>query len=211
MTVNLGDHSSVRRRLTILRAANPPEAGKPMTTALRLTCTTFAFAILVLAFASREAHAQAMPNPYGPINLEVARKVADAAIAEGRKNGWNVAAAVVDSAGDLVFFERMDNTQSASMVIAQEKARTAARFKRPSKSLEDALAGGRQAILGIPGATPVEGGIPLVVDGKIVGAVGVSGATSPQDAQCSQAGVDSLGKQPGAPVAKPPTPAPPKK
>jgi len=179
-----------------------------MKTSLRVTIV---FAILVLTFASRSAHAQAMPNPYGPINLEVARKVADAAIAEGKKNGWNIAAAVVDSAGDLVFFERMDNTQSASMIISQEKARTAARFKRPSKSLEDALAGGRQAILGIPGATPVEGGIPLVIDGKIVGAVGVSGAKSSEDAQCSQAGVDSLGKQPGAPAAKPPTPAPPKK
>ena len=182
-----------------------------MKTALRLTCITVV-AILFLTVASRAAHAQAMPNPYGPINLEVARKVADAAIAEGKKNGWNVAAAVVDSAGDLVFFERLDNTQSASMIIAQEKARTAARFKRPSKSLEDALAGGRQAILGIPGATPVEGGIPLVIEGKIVGAVGVSGATSAQDAQCSQAGVDSLGKQPAPPAAKPPAPpAPPKK
>ena len=157
-----------------------------MKTSLRVTVV---FAILVLSFASRSAHAQAMPNPYGPISLEVARKVADAAIAEGRKNGWNVAAAVVDSAGDLVFFERMDNTQSASMIIAQEKARTAARFKRPSKSLEDALAGGRQAILGIPGATPVEGGIPLVIDGKIVGAIGVSGAKSSEDAQIGRAHV----------------------
>ena len=181
-----------------------------MKTALRLTCTTAVFAIVALTLASRDAHAQAMPNPYGPISLDVARKVADAAIAEGKKNGWNVAAAVVDSAGDLVFFERLDNTQSASMIIAQEKARTAARFKRPTKSLEEALAT-RPAILGIPGATPVEGGIPLVIDGKIVGAVGVSGAKSSEDAQCSQAGVDSLGKQPGAPVAKPPTPAPPKK
>jgi len=171
---------------------------------------TVLFAVLALTFAARSAHAQ-MPNPYGQINLEVARKVADAAIAEGKKNGWTVAAAVVDTGGDLVFFERMDNTQSASMVIAQEKARTAARFKRPSKALEDALAGGRQAVLGIPGATPVEGGIPLVIDGKIVGAIGVSGSTSPQDAQCAQAGVDTLGKQPAMPGAKPPAPAPPKK
>jgi len=175
-----------------------------MKTSLRVTIV---FAILFVTFAARHAHAQAMPNPYGQISLEVARKVADAAIAEGRKNGWNVAAAVVDTAGDLVFFERMDNTQSASMVIAQEKARTAARFKRPTKALEEALAT-RPAILGLPGATPVEGGIPLVIDGKIVGAVGVSGAKSSEDAQCSQAGVDSLGKQPGAPAAKPPTPAP---
>lgn len=182
-----------------------------MKTTLRLTCTTAVFAILFLTLASRDARAQAMPNPYGAISLEVARKVADAAIAEGKKNGWNVAAAVVDSAGDLVFFERLDNTQSASMIIAQEKARTAARFKRPTKSLEDALAGGRQAILGIPGATPVEGGIPLVIDGKIVGAVGVSGATSQQDAQCSQAGADTLGKQPAPPAAKQPATTPPPK
>jgi uncharacterized protein GlcG (DUF336 family) len=178
-----------------------------MKTYLRMTIV---FAVLFVGFASRSAHAQ-MPNPYGPINVDVARKVADAAIAEGKKNGWNVAAAVVDSAGDLVFFERLDNTQSASIIIAQEKARTAARFKRPSKALEDALAGGRQAVLGIPGATPVEGGIPLVIDGKIVGALGVSGATSPQDGQCAQAGVDTLGKQPAPPPAKQPAPPPTKK
>jgi uncharacterized protein GlcG (DUF336 family) len=178
-----------------------------MKTSLRMTVV---FAVVVGSFAARNAHAQ-MPNPYGQINVEIARKVADAAIAEGKKNGWNVAAAVVDSAGELVFFERLDNTQSASIVIAQEKARTAAKFKRPSKAMEDALAGGRMAVLGIPGATPVEGGIPLVIDGKIVGAIGVSGATSPQDGQCAQAGVDTLGKQPAPPAARPPTPAPPRK
>jgi glc operon protein GlcG len=178
-----------------------------MKTSLRVTVV---FAVLVLTLAARSAHAQ-MPNPYGLISMEVARKVADAAIAEGKKNGWNVAAAVVDSAGELVFFERMDNTQSASIVIAQEKARTAAKFKRPSKALEDALVGGRQAILALPGATPLEGGIPLVIDGKIVGAIGVSGVTSPQDGQCAQAGADTLGKQPAPPAAKPPTPAPPRK
>lgn len=169
-----------------------------------------ACAVLLVCFLSRNAHAQ-MPNPYGlPVSVDVARKAADAAIAEGKKNGWNVAAAVVDPAGELVFFERMDNTQSASVVIAQEKARTAAMFKRPSKALEEALAGGRMAILKLPGATPVEGGIPLLIDGKIVGAVGVSGATSPQDGQCAAAGIEAVGgKQPVLPVGtKPPTPAP---
>ncbi len=175
-----------------------------MKTSLRVTVV---FAVLFLTFAARSAHAQ-MPNPYGQISLEVARKVADAAIAEGKKNGWNVAAAVVDPAGELVFFERMDNTQSASIVIAQEKARTAAKFKRPSKALEDALAGGRQAILALPGATPVEGGIPLIIDGKIVGAIGVSGVTSPQDGQCAQAGADTLGKQPAPPPARQAAPPP---
>jgi glc operon protein GlcG len=166
---------------------------------------------VLFAMAPRDAHAQ-LPNGYGsPIPVETARKVAAAAIAEAKKNGWTVAAAILDTGGDLVFFERMDNTQVASTIVAQEKARTAVRFKRPSKAFEDALNGGRQAILSLPGVTPIEGGIPLVIDGKIVGAIGVSGATSPQDAQCAQMGADTLGKQPTMPPppAKPPTPAPP--
>jgi glc operon protein GlcG len=168
---------------------------------------------VLFAMAPRDAHAQ-LPNPYGSaIPVEAARKVADAALAEARKNGWTVAAAIVDTAGDLVFYEKMDNTQVGSAIVSQEKARTAARFKRPSKAFEDALIGGRQAILSLPGVTPIEGGIPLVIDGKIVGAVGVSGATSPQDAQCAAAGAEMLGKQPAMPPppAKPPTPAPPPK
>ena len=139
------------------------------------------------------------PAPQAPgygasINLETARKVATAAAAEGRKNGWTVAVAIVDTAGDLVYFERMDDTQVASSHIAQEKARTAVRFKRPSKAFEDALTSGRLAVLGLSGVTPLEGGIPLLVDGKIVGAVGVSGVTSPQDGVCAQAGVDALAR-----------------
>jgi len=157
---------------------------------------------LVCLGVSRSAHAQ-LPNGYGAaISVETARKVAAAAIAEGKKNGWTVAAAVVDTAGDLVFFERMDGTQAGSTVISQEKARTAARFKRPTKAFEDAIAGGRQAILGLPGVTPLEGGVPLLLDGKIVGAIGVSGATSPQDGVCAQAGADTLGKAPAPPPAK---------
>jgi glc operon protein GlcG len=151
---------------------------------------------------SRSAHAQ-LPNGYGAaISVETARKVAAAAIAEGKKNGWTVAAAIVDTAGDLVFFERMDGTQAGSTVVSQEKARTAARFKRPTKAFEDAVAGGRQVILGLPGVTPLEGGIPLVIEGKIVGAIGVSGATSPQDGVCAQAGADTLGKPPAPPPAR---------
>ena len=164
---------------------------------------------------ARTANAQ-LPNAYGPISVETARKLAATATAEGKKNGWNVAVAIVDSAGDLVFFERMDNTQAASTIVAQEKARTAARFKRPTKAFEDAIAGGRQAILGLPGATPLEGGLPLVIEGKVVGAIGVSGATSPQDGVCAQAAADTLGKQPGPPApatppAPPATPKPPVK
>src|SRR5262249_45124839 len=139
---------------------------------------TIVLGVALCSLVSPSAKAQ-LPNGYGlSISVDVARKVADAALAEGKKNGWNVAAAIVDTAGDLVFFERMDNTQAASTIVAQEKARTAARFKRPTKAFEDALAGGRQAILGLPGVTPLEGGVPLVVEGKIIGAIGVSGATS---------------------------------
>jgi glc operon protein GlcG len=167
------------------------------------------FGGVLAALVPPSAQAQ-LPNDYGPqVGVETARKVAAAAIAEGKKNGWHVAAAVVDTAGDLVFFERMDNTQAGSTIVSQEKARTAARFKRPSKAFEDAVAGGRQVILSLPGVTPIEGGIPLVFEGKIIGAIGVSGATSPQDAQCAMAGAETLGKQPAMPA--PPTPKPPVK
>src|SRR4051794_27173677 len=117
------------------------------------------------------------PTPQAPgygasINLETARKAAAAAAAEARKNGWTVAVAIAAPAGDLLYFERADDTQVASAQVAQDKARTAVRFKRPSKAFEEALHGGRTAILGMTGVTPLEGGLPLLVDGKIVGAIG---------------------------------------
>lgn len=134
-----------------------------------------------------------LPNPYGPaVDLEAARHVARAAVAHAAANGWTVAVAVVDTAGDLVCFERMDETQVGSIQVALDKARCAVRFKRPTKEWEDALAGGRNAVLGIPGVLPVEGGIPLLdADGGIVGAVGVSGALPPQDSRCAEAAVDA--------------------
>jgi uncharacterized protein GlcG (DUF336 family) len=140
------------------------------------------------------SHAQ-MRVPYSnALTLDIAKKCLAAAEAESRKNGWNMAIAVVDTGGHLVAFQRMDNTQIASVRIAIEKARTANNFRRPSKALEDALAGGRQAILGIPGATPLEGGIPLMTDGKIMGAVGVSGELAVQDGQVAKVCVDNLAK-----------------
>ncbi|HMK72572.1 MAG TPA: heme-binding protein [Myxococcaceae bacterium] len=152
------------------------------------------FAVVTLLLLASPAGAQQMSNPYGaPIGVETARKLAQAAIAEGKKNGWAVAAAVVDPGGTLVYFERIDGTQSGSSEVAQAKARSAAAFKRPTKAFEEAVAGGRTAVLGLPGAIPLEGGIPLVVDGKIVGAIGVSGATSQQDGVCAKAGADLLG------------------
>ena len=135
-----------------------------------------------------------VPQPYGaPLALDAAKKIAAPALAEAARNNWAMAVAVVDGAGDLVYFERMDATQAGSVVVAIDKARSAARFKRPTKAFQDVLAAGGDGwrVLGLQGAVPVEGGIPIVIDGKIVGAIGVSGGTSPQDGQCARAGVDA--------------------
>src|SRR5580704_508121 len=136
-----------------------------------------------------------MPNPLGgPVTLESARKAAAPALAEAEKNHWNVAVAVVDTGGNLVYYLKMDNTQIGSANVAIEKARTAALFKRPTKAFQDVLAAGGDGlrILTLKEVVAVEGGIPLVMDGKIVGAIGVSGAASSQDAQCAKAGADIL-------------------
>jgi len=136
-----------------------------------------------------------MPNPYGlSISLENAKKATMPALAEAIKNNWSMAVAIVDPAGNLVYYEKMDNTQLGSANVAIDKARSAALFKRPTKAFQDALAAGGEGlrILRLQGATPVEGGIPLVSDGKIVGAIGVSGGTSAQDGQCAKASADAF-------------------
>jgi glc operon protein GlcG len=148
--------------------------------------------LTVLAFAccATVASAQQMSNPYGaPVTLDAAKKIAAPALAEARKNNWTMAVAIVDTAGDLVYFERMDNTQLGSINTAILKARSAVRFKRPTRVFQDMVASGGEGLraLGLEGAMVVEGGIPLVVDGKIVGAVGASGGTSAQDGQCAKA------------------------
>jgi uncharacterized protein GlcG (DUF336 family) len=123
------------------------------------------------------------------LTLEVAKQIAAAAQEEARKNNWNMVICLVDDGAHLVYLERMDNTQVGSVTIAQEKAATAIRFRRPSKALEEAVAGGRLVVMKMPGALPVEGGLPIVVDGQFIGAIGVSGATSPQDGQVAAAGL----------------------
>jgi glc operon protein GlcG len=128
------------------------------------------------------------------LTLDAAKQIASAAETEARKNAWNVVIAVLDDGANLIYLQRMDETQIGSVEVALEKARTAVKFKRPSKALEDALAGGRQAILKLPGATPVEGGLPLMLDGKLIGAIGVSGVQSNQDGQIAKAGADAFGK-----------------
>ena len=153
-----------------------------------------AVAVSLVASCGTAAFAQ-LPNPYGmSIGAEVAKKAATAALAEARKNNWTMAAAIVDTAGDLVYFEKVDGTQAASTDIAVDKARSAVRFKRPTKALQDVLAAGGEGLrmLALQGAVPVEGGLPLVIDGKIVGAIGASGGTSEQDGQSAKAGADSV-------------------
>jgi glc operon protein GlcG len=133
--------------------------------------------------------------PYGlPVPLETAKQAAAPALAEARKNNWTMAVAIVDTAGNLVYFEKMDGTQTGSVAVAIDKARSAALFKRPTKAFQDTLAAGGEGlrVLGLQGAVPVEGGIPLVMDGKFVGAIGISGGTSPQDGQCAKAGADTV-------------------
>ena len=126
------------------------------------------------------------------LTLDGAKKVAAAAETEARKNNWNVVIAVVDDGGHLVYLQRTDGTQTGSIDVAIQKARTAQAFKRSTKVFEDAIAGGRNAILALPGALPLEGGLPIVVGGQVVGAIGVSGVKSTEDGQIAKAGADSL-------------------
>jgi glc operon protein GlcG len=126
------------------------------------------------------------------LTLDGAKKAAAAAEAEAVKNGWNVVIAIVDDGGNLLYLQRLDGTQASSAETATRKARTSALFKRPTKALEDAVAGGRVALLSLPNVTPLEGGVPLVYKGEIIGAIGVSGATSQQDAQVAKVGADTL-------------------
>jgi uncharacterized protein GlcG (DUF336 family) len=152
----------------------------------------FAATLLLLA-AAGSAHGQTMS--YGtPISVDMAKQLAAPALAEARKNQWKMAIAIVDPAGDLVYFEKMDDTQVGSVEVSQAKARSAARFKRPTKAFQDALAAGGEGlrILALDGAIPVDGGVPIVVGGKIVGAVGVSGGTSAQDGQVAAAGLAAI-------------------
>jgi uncharacterized protein GlcG (DUF336 family) len=140
-------------------------------------------------------HAQQQLILYGsPIPLEKAKQVAAVALAEAQKSGWPMAISIVDTAGDLVFFEKMDGTQLGSIQVSQEKARSAVFYKRPTKAYEDALVAGGIGlrVLKLPGAMPVEGGIPLIENGKIIGAIGVSGGQSAQDGQCATAAASTV-------------------
>lgn len=150
------------------------------------------FATIALVLFTCAAGAQQRPSYGGQITLDNAKAIAAGAIAEAKKNSWNVAVAIVDNHGMLIYYEMLDDTQTSSATIALEKARTAATFRRPSKVFEDVIGKGRVAVLGLPGVTPVQGGLPIVVGGKIIGGVGVSGVNSDQDEQVAQAGLNAI-------------------
>ncbi|MGQ0577367.1 MAG: GlcG/HbpS family heme-binding protein [Betaproteobacteria bacterium] len=129
---------------------------------------------------------------HAALSLEDAKRVAAAARAEAKKNGWAVVIAVVDDGGHLMYLERMDGTQKASSRIAEAKGRTAILFKRPTKAIEDNVLEGRTVMMGLPGAVPLEGGMPLVKDGQFIGGIGVSGVQSFQDGIVARAGAAAL-------------------
>jgi glc operon protein GlcG len=128
------------------------------------------------------------------LTLEAAKQIAAAAEKEAAGSKLTMVIAILDDGGNLIYLERMNETQIGSIEVAQQKARSAVSFKRPTKVFEDAVVGGRNAILKLPGAIPVEGGLPLTVDGKIIGAIGCSGGTSQQDGVVAKAGADALAK-----------------
>jgi uncharacterized protein GlcG (DUF336 family) len=160
--------------------------------AARIAIRFTSFSLLIVLFG---AHAQQMSNPYGePIQIENAKKAAAAAISEAEKNHLHMAIAVVDPGGELVYLEKMDNTQTASVQIAADKARSAVLYRRATKYFEDQVAAGGVGLrfMDMRGAVPIDGGFPLLLNGKIVGAIGVSGGTNTQDGQCGLAGASVL-------------------
>ena len=154
----------------------------------RMLASTVLFGLLL---SGATALAQLPTKPV--LTLEAAKKLAAAAEEEAVKNKWNMVIAIVDDGGNLLYLQRLDGTQTGSIDVALQKAKTAVHFKRPSKALEDAVTGGRTVVLAL-GAMPIEGGLPLMVDDKLIGAIGVSGATAQQDGQVAKAGADALAK-----------------
>lgn len=150
--------------------------------------------VLALTIGTGATAAQQLPTRR-TLTLEAARRMAAAAEAEARKNNWNVAIAVVDDGGSLMLFHRLDGTKLVAIDIAIRKARTAVYFQGETKALEEEVTkGGRTALLPIDGFMPLEGGVPLMVEGKLVGAIGVSGVAGDQDGQCAKAGAAALGR-----------------
>jgi glc operon protein GlcG len=173
--------------------AGAKEEASQMIRMLALAC---AFALSAAAALAQDVESTQLP-PYGPaITLDQAKRVMAAAELEAAENSWQVAITILDSGGNLVMFHKFDNAQLSAVSVSEGKAQTALQFKRPSKDLDDAIARGGPGnrLLALKAITPIEGGLPIVVDGKIVGSIGVSGAISAQDSQVAKAGVEALAK-----------------
>jgi uncharacterized protein GlcG (DUF336 family) len=168
-----------------------------MRIAVLMTVASIAGLLLgVCAQAQQPVGVPSAPPPdYGPpVNNEQAKTAADAAVAEAKKNNWHMAITVVGPEGELIYFEKMDGTQSSSAALAQAKARTSALFRRPSKAFADQFAAGNTGFMTFPdGARPIasEGGMPLILNGKLAGAIGVSGGTAQQDSVAATAGANA--------------------
>ena len=156
-----------------------------MTLVHALAAASLTLAIAATAFSQPLATKRAL-------TLETAKKIAAAAEAEALKNKWTMYITIVDDSGTPLYIERIDDTQLGSFQVSIDKARSAVLFKRPTKAFEDQVAGGRTVVLKLPGALPVEGGVPLMADGKVIGGIGVSGGTSAQDGQVAQVAVAAL-------------------
>jgi glc operon protein GlcG len=156
-----------------------------------------AIGVVVLTFSamsSAMSSAQQLPTRR-TLTLDAAKRMADAALTEARKNNWLVAVSVVDDGGNLILFQRMDGAKLIAIDISMRKAKTAVYFQGETKALEEEITkGGRTALLPIEGFMPLQGGFPLMVEGKLVGGIGVSGVTGEQDAQCAAAGLAALAK-----------------
>jgi glc operon protein GlcG len=157
-----------------------------------LNLKTFAAMLVISTLAGLSFPAAAQLAEKKVLTLEAAKQLAAAAEAEAIKNKWTVVIAVVDDGGHLIYLQRLNGTQTGSIDVAIKKAQTAASFKRPTKVFEDAIAGGRNAIIALHGALPLEGGVPIMVDGQVIGAIGVSGVTAQQDGQVAKAGTDAI-------------------
>ena len=148
--------------------------------------------VLALALFAVSVSAQQRPGYGTPITIDQAKKIAAGVVAECQSNKWNVAVAIVDTHGSLVYFERMEDTQTASMDIAIMKAKAAATYRRPTRVFADVIAKSGPAIMTLPGAIASPGGLPIFVGGKVIGGVGASGVTGDQDEQCSKAGIAGM-------------------
>ena len=152
----------------------------------------FALGAAILAIASVSYAQDRRPGYGNSINTATAKKIAAATIAECAKNQWNIAVAVVDTHGDLLYFERMEDTQYASNTIAIAKAKAAATYRRPTRAFADVINKGGPATATLPGVVASPGGNPVMADGRVIGAVGVSGVTGDQDEQCALAGIKGM-------------------